>query len=144
IGLLREVKVRSLLDRAATRVAPDTPLAEVRTAFAGTAYGELMVVDSEGVLRGLITYGDLAAVAFKSDPDEGMTAVEICRATPPLLAANDDLEMALRLFRQTGEAHLPVIDNRSDHRLLGLIHEHEVMAAYHRALVQAQGEERAR
>src|SRR5690606_14520262 len=38
IGLLREVKVRSLLDRAATRVAPDTPLAEVRTAFAGTAY----------------------------------------------------------------------------------------------------------
>ena len=38
--------------------------------------------------------------------------------------------------------HLPVVEDREGLILLGVAHEHEVMAAYHRALVQARAEER--
>lgn len=144
IGLLRDTKVRSLLDAEVTTVAPDAGFEAVRQAFAGARYGELMVVDGKGMLKGLITYGELAAVAFDGKAHEELTAIELARTSPPLLAAEDGLETAIRVFRQTGEAHLPVIDNREDRHLLGLAHEHEVMAAYHRALLQSQPEESTR
>lgn len=141
VGLLRDAKVRDLLDAEVSSVAPETPLSAVRAAFVEARYGELMVVDADGVLKALITYGELASVAFDGEEHADMTAQSIGRENPPLLTADDGLETAIRVFRRTGEAHLPVVDSRDSRRLLGLAHEHEVMAAYHRALLQGQAEE---
>lgn len=141
VGLLRDAKVRGLLDEAFSSVPPDASFASVREAFAGARYGELLVVDEKGVLKGLITYGELAAVAFDGEEHPELDALALARTSPPLLAADDGLETAIRVFRQTGEAHLPVIEDRDSRRLLGLAHEHEVMAAYHRALLLGQAEE---
>ncbi|SME97686.1 chloride channel protein, CIC family [Tistlia consotensis] len=141
VGLLRDTQVRSLTDTEIPRIEPESPLSAVREAFARARHGELAVVDGAGVLKGLITYGELAAVAFDGQDHGELTALAIARGNPPLLAADDDLEAAIRSFRQTGEAHLPVVEDRDSRRLLGLAHEHEIMAAYHRLLLQSQSEE---
>ncbi|MHC4331460.1 MAG: CBS domain-containing protein [Planctomycetota bacterium] len=59
-----------------------------------------------------------------------------------LLDVHEDLESAVKVFAASGEVHLPVVEDRDSLILLGVAHEHEVMAAYHRALVQARAEER--
>ncbi|WP_421708541.1 chloride channel protein [Algihabitans sp.] len=139
--LLAQTKVRSLLDRSYAAVAPDSPLEEIKRELARAPCSELLVVDGEGALIGVITFTDIAAVAFDGEVHEELTAAKLAR-NAPLLTAEEDLQEAVRVFVGSGEPHLAVVDSREDRRLLGLVHEHEVMAAYQRVLARARAEER--
>ena len=59
-----------------------------------------------------------------------------------MLQVGDDLEAAIRVYGASGEVRVPVVDSVEEMRLLGVVHEHEVMLAYHRALQQFRAEER--
>ena len=59
-----------------------------------------------------------------------------------MLETWDHLERAVQVFGSSGEPHLAVVDRRQSMKMLGLLHEHETMSAYHRALVEARKEER--
>ncbi len=142
VGLLRAIHVRQLIDRTYETVQPDTPIAEVRRKLVHAPWGELFVVDGEGHLQGTITFHDLSEAAFDTSRDGELTARHVMRAHPTVLHVGDDLERAVRVFGASGEVHLPVVEDKETLRLAGVAHEHEVMAAYHRALVQARREER--
>lgn len=144
VGLLRAVRVESLLDRTFETVALDLPLAEARERLIEAPWGELFVVRADGRLAGTVTFHDLGAYAVDTSQDARMTAAEIMRKTPTagVLAMDDDLERAVEIFGVTGEVHLPVVSDRQTMQLRGVAHEHAMIAAYHRALTQARREER--
>ena len=137
-GILNETKVRSLLDGNYASVTPDASFAEVRDTLVKAPFGELFVCDSDGSLTGTITFAELAHLAFDEEAQEKLTAGELARTRPPVLQADDGLATALRVFKTSAEPHLPVVDNKQSRRLLGFVHEHEVMTAYHRALQQVR------
>jgi CIC family chloride channel protein len=139
--LLAQVKVRSLLDRTYGSVGPEASLEEVRQELARAPFGELLVLDGDGAVLGVITFTDVAAVLLDRADHPELTAEKLAR-DPALLTAEEDLKTAVRIFATSGEPHIPVVDSRQARRLLGLVHEHEVMAAYQRALAQARAEER--
>jgi CIC family chloride channel protein len=140
--LLADIKIRSLLDRNYATVPAEAPLAEVRKALVQAPFAELMVIDGHGALLGTITFADFTDSFFDTSKDEKFTARDVARVTPPLLLADDSLGRAIEVFRECGEAHIPVVDSKDDRKLLGLAHEHETMAAYHRTLMAARAEER--
>ena len=59
-----------------------------------------------------------------------------------LLAADEEVRRAMRLMDSAGESHIPVVADRDSKRVVGFVHEHDVVLAYHRALLQARAEER--
>jgi CIC family chloride channel protein len=93
-------------------------------------------------LLGTITFHDLSEAAFDTSRDNRLTAIDMMRPAPTVLELDDDLERAVKVFGASGEVHLPVVDDRTSFRLMGVAHEHELMATYHRALTQARREER--
>jgi CIC family chloride channel protein len=101
-----------------------------------------MVIDGHGALLGTITFADFTDSFFDTSKDEKFTARDVARVNPPLLVADDSLGRAIEVFRECGEAHIPVVDSKADRKFLGLAHEHETMAAYHRTLMAARAEER--
>jgi CIC family chloride channel protein len=142
-GLLHDIKIRSMADRDYHSVEPNLPLGEVRKLLVDANWGELLVVEPETRrLAGVITFADLGNQAFDTTKDADLAARDVMRGRPPLLYAEQDLEEAIRVFTVSGDVHVPVVEDRESRRLVGLAHEHEVMAAYHRALVQARREER--
>lgn len=141
-GLLRSGTVRSLMDGEYATIAPEASLSEVRERLATAPWGELFVVDGEGGLLGTIVFGDMSSVAFDKSHDDDWTAERVARKRPPVLQSRDHLERAVQVFASSGEPHIAVVDSRESMKLLGLLHEHQVMAAYHRAVVQARREER--
>lgn len=144
VGMLRSRRVASLLDPTFETVSPETPLAEVRERLVHAPWGELFVLRADGRLAGTITFHDMGERAVDTSRDAELTAASIMRKAPPagVLAMDDDLERAVEVFGVTGEAHLPVVSDRSTMQLRGLAHEHALIAAYHRALTQARREER--
>ncbi len=142
VGLLRNLKVEGVMDRTYGTVAPDTPIAEVRTRLQEAPWGELFVVDGRGRLTGTITFSDLHEAAFDTSHDDEWTATHVARDHPAVLQLRDALSTAVEVFGASGEVHLPVVDEAETGRLLGVAHEHEVVLAYHRALQRIRAEER--
>jgi CIC family chloride channel protein len=142
ISLLRAIKVQSIMDHRFTTVAPDLPIAQVRSELQAAPWGELFVIDEGRKLLGTITFADLHDAAFTTSHDADWTARNVTRDHPTALDVHEDLESAVKVFAASGEVHLPVVEDRESLILLGVAHEHKVMAAYHRALVQARAEER--
>jgi CIC family chloride channel protein len=133
----------SVMDRRFATVTPDLPIAQVRSELQAAPWGELFVIDETRRLLGTITFADLHDAAFSTSHDAEWTARDVTRDHPTALDVHEDLESAVKVFAASGEVHLPVVEDRESLLiLLGIAHEHEVMAAYHRALVQARAEER--
>ena len=59
-----------------------------------------------------------------------------------MVLATDEVRKAMRLMDSAGESHLPVISDPETRHVVGFLHEHDVVLAYHRALLQARAEER--
>ena len=74
--------------------------------------------------------------------DSELIADNVARNVPALLLIGDHLEAAVKVFNLTGEPHIPVVADKKSMLLRGVVHEHEVMLAYLRALNQARAEER--
>ena len=142
VGLMRALQVTGYADKKVETVNPDTPLAQVRSRLSAAPWSLLVVTNEEGRLEGLIGFPDLGELAFDRERDGELRAADVMHKAGYSLVSKDNLQAAVQAFNSSGEVHLPVIDNKEDRRFLGMVHEHEVMAAYHKTLVQARKEER--
>jgi CIC family chloride channel protein len=142
ISLLRTITIDGFTDRRFETIAAQAPLALVRERLPKAPWGELFVIDAENRLVGTIAFSDLADAAFDTSRDEALVALDVARQHPTVLQVGEDIEAAIKVYRASGEVHVPVVDSMEEMRLLGVVHEHEVMLAYHRALQQARAEER--
>ncbi len=142
VNLLRESRVSSVMDDKVQSVGAGASLAEVREGLQTAPWGELFVIDGARRLCGKITLADLHDSAFDPSQDEDKTAADVCRPEPATLTPDDDLMTAVNLFGASGEAHLPVVRNQEVKVLVGVVHEHRIMTAYHQALRSIRAEER--
>ncbi|PKR52569.1 chloride channel protein [Thalassospira sp. GO-4] len=142
VNLLRMIKVADIMKREYVTVPLSHDLPSVRSALFNAPYAELFVVDDKGKLHGTITLTDLRNAAFDTDAAQNMTAGEVARSKPPVLFRTDSIEKAIRLMEQTGEEHLPVLNNGEDREMIGFVHEKDAMMAYNNALLELQSEER--
>ena len=100
------------------------------------------MVDEVGHLTGTITLQDLADGAFDNSIDDVVNARDVARLHPPFLEAGASLDHALKIMQDTGEEHVAVVDNLKNMKLVGFIHEIDVMFIFNRALLEARREER--
>ena len=139
--VLRARKVRELVKSDFVILHPDAPMEAVRRALQDSRYGEVFVCDEDNRLVGTITLKDLADAAFDTSADKGLTAGMVARRNPPTAHCDDDLEAAMWLIEGCGEEHVAVIDDRDSLHVVGVLHERDVMAAYHRAVLETRREE---
>jgi CIC family chloride channel protein len=96
------------------------------------------VVDDEGILRGVITYGDVRALlAEERSPEMDLLIVagDIATPRPEVVTPEENLNDAMRTFGMQDLAVLPVVDSRDTMRLVGKLHRIDVLNAYRRALM---------
>jgi CIC family chloride channel protein len=141
--LLQDIEVGKVLSKNFARTYPDIPLSEVRIKLQAAAFGELFVVDREDHLIGTITLSDFAPEAFDRELDTLVVARDIVRLNPPLLEASNNLEDALKMMEYQDEAHIAVVNSLENRKILGVIHERDIMLAYNRALVKVHQDESA-
>ena len=136
ISLLRNTQVSEVLDEEPDTVAPDLPAPATLEAVIASRWGRVFVIGEGGRLEGFITL-ETSRSAF-DDPDK--TAADL--ASPALSVTSAcDLTTAMKRFVEKGEAHVPVIEDDTSQRLIGVIHDFDVSYAYHRAMLVAEGQE---
>lgn len=141
-ALLRKIPVSSVLSDGGELVGLGDGLPEVRAMLQKSDAGELFVVDGNGRLFGTITLSDMSEFAFDSELDNLVTASDVARRSPPVLAGVDHLEEALKIIHDSAEETIAVVDDPESMKFLGCVREGRVIAAYNRVLLESRREER--
>jgi CIC family chloride channel protein len=140
--IIHDTKVSEVMSQDYVTVQPMALLPEIREKLTETRYSEIFVVDEEGRLVGTITLKDLGKDAFEHDRDADLRAIDVCRRTPPVALIEHDLEEAMTLIETSHEEHIAVVENMRYMRLVGVLHENDVMARYHQCIIDTRREER--
>ena len=82
----------------------------------------------------------MAENAFDTSHDDTVLAADVLRFDPPALTVDDTLERAIQLMDGAGEEHIAVMDSEKAHHLVGVLHQRDLMQAYHRAILETRPE----
>jgi len=140
-GLLRATRLAEVMRREIVTVSLEADLERLRTMFRHR-HLPVFVVDEEGRLYGAITFEDFADAALEPEQERPPTARDLVHRIPEALLPEDDLETALRLCERNQEEHMPVVDNRTDRKVIGEVRYQDLVLAYNRALLAARAAER--
>jgi CIC family chloride channel protein len=136
-NVLRSLRVRDLVDPDAERVSADASFQEVLDLVVRSPHAEFFVVDAKGALCGAISVTQLRRLLFEEEAlRHVVVAADLIEADRPSVRESDDLDGALQLLSSTGVAELAVVAEDDPTRLIGALHERDVLEAYHRAMLE--------
>lgn len=136
--LMRSYRVANVMRKDHHTILDTATLSEVRKKLGGVPYGEVFVIDNEGGLVGTVMLRDLKEHAFDSSKDDVLTAGDVTRRRPPFVKIGEDLGRAMDLLEKCGEEHVAVVQDAGAKKLLGVLHERDVLSAYHRAVQETR------
>lgn len=115
-----------LIQRKFSAVTPDTTVARAAEVMKQQRVGAILVME-ERALAGIFTERDalFRVVAAKLDP-ETATLRDVMTADVVSVAPDDDITHALRLMRDVGFRHLPVLE---DGEVIGIISTRDIITA---------------
>lgn len=139
--LLRTLTVEEVMSPEFLTVRDDEDIEQIRIALSLAAHGTVMVVDQEGAFAGTLSINDVREAAFDPELRSLIKAADVARTRTRVLQAKDTLATALNYMDATGDEHVPVIDDRQDDRLVGILHHRDALLAYNRVLLEERREE---
>lgn len=124
--------LKKLMETDFHPISIDTKLGDVVHLISTVRRNIFPVVDSEGVLLGVVQLDDLRADMF--DADKYDTTIDNYMIPPPdVVLSNEQIGSVLNAFEQSKAWMLPVID--SNRHYLGFISKSRILAAYRDQLV---------
>jgi len=133
--LLRHTTVKDLIDSRVVIVPQSASFAEVRDRLFETTLGLVAVIDDDKRLIGRILLTDLRNISGGEALNQLVRAVDIARPVTHLLTPQDSLESAFKLMESVGEHALLTVTDSEERKVLGVVHEKDVLLAYNRALL---------
>lgn len=128
LGKRLTVSVRSVMHKS-PNVSSDAGLLEVVKEISNNSLGAVNVVDEKGLLKGIVTDGDLRRTIERTPPEmfAKITAGEIMTAAPVTTTENSLAFDALKLMedRPSQISVLPVVDENG--KCIGLIRLHDIV-----------------
>ncbi|MBK5909878.1 hypothetical protein CCR85_00015 [Rhodothalassium salexigens] len=137
--LLRATPVRAAMRADFAVVHEDDGYDHVRAMIMAHEGTKLPVVDSAGRLLGVVSLGRMIDAERWARDGAPVTARDLCRPDPGFLAADEPLGTGLLRMENSGDDSLPVVQSVDEPALVGMLHHTDVLEAYNRALLEAQG-----
>ena len=112
------------------QLAPGDSLATVVERFRESDDSVLPLVDAEGRLVGVVNLEEIGRVTQTPEMAALLVAADLAQSDVEPLMPGDELDLAMELFVENDLLALPIVDNRSDRRVVGMIRRYEIASAY--------------
>lgn len=110
-------------------VSCETPLKDALFTISAKRLGITGVLDGSGTLVGVITDGDVRRAMAKGIDLLAARAEEVMSTRPKRISSSDLAASALRKMEEHSITSLFVFDPREAHRLVGIVHIHDLLKA---------------
>ena len=131
-SILQNILVETVMRSEVLSVKEATFLADIIRTFQESNASYLTVVDENGGLSGIISFRDIRQVLQEEQLGYLVVAKEVMTSPVVTVSPLEDVEAALRKMGQTGVSQLPVTETHNPRRVIGVIYEKDITAAYDR------------
>jgi CIC family chloride channel protein len=97
---------------------------------------DLIVVDGDGRLQGLITFQDIRSVITRRELDMLAVAFDFVHREIETITTGSSLEQVMSAFNVRGARVLPVVDNKTSNKVIGIIRKDNLIEFYNQKLVE--------
>lgn len=128
-NVLASMSVRDLVDREPEILSSSADFDEVLDRIVHSDHSEIFVVNAEGELEGAIYLHQVRHLL----KEEGLRSLVVASdlVQERLCVAEDDsLDVAMQLFSRDVGDEIAVVDSEDPRRLVGSLHQHDVIAVY--------------
>ncbi|HJN61171.1 MAG TPA: chloride channel protein [Alphaproteobacteria bacterium] len=133
-GFLRETHVADFMTRDFISLAPDAGIAEVKRILSQDHDADIVVIDADGQLLGMIGLADIKDVAFEAGLDSLLNAKDLARPGVRTLVAEDVLATAEQKMEASNSDRLPVVADDESGRVIGIAHRDRALRAHSKEL----------
>ena len=136
-NVLKSMYVREIVDDAPGVIQASAGLDEVLTHVVEGDHTELFVVNSAEELLGTVRFSELRRIVLEQDALRAVVvAGDLVERQPAQVTLDDDLALAMNLFSNSDVQEIPVVDRDNARKLVGSIHERDVLMAYSREVMR--------
>ena len=134
-------------DILSTIFVKDVMTREVETVFENMSLKELLkftlsskhlgfpVVDSNGLLAGIITIEDFKEILFEEELGHLVVVKELLTMNVITITENEDLGSALKKIGFKNIEQLPVVEENNPRKIIGILSRRDIFTAYNKALI---------
>lgn len=140
--ILQSRKLKEIISTDYSCVGPDTPLADVEQMLRTNPAADLYVVSEEGQLMGEISLREIFESHDGDSDNSGKTAGDLIRVSRIVLTMETSLDESLQAIESFVGISLPVVNNREEMMMEGIVFESTIIQAYNEAVREARDEER--
>jgi chloride channel protein, CIC family len=135
-GAAMERTVGDFMRAPVTPVRETTSLSEIATRFLTGANNFLPVVDARQQLLGVVALQDLKGFLHSPQNLDAVIAYDVMRLAPKVLTPNQRLLEALPTVLESELRNVPVVNNRKENRLIGVVARAEVLNIFSEAIAE--------
>ncbi len=129
---LQFLNISDFIEQDCITVHIDGKLRELIEAVSQSKRNLFPVVDSSGILHGVITLDDIREVMFQPDKWDAMELVEFMSETPERIQNNENARSIIEKFERSGAWNLPVVSPQGHY--IGFISKSRMLTAYREQL----------
>lgn len=131
-AVLTLLKVDNVIEHDCKEVHPEMTLKEVVDIIATSSRNLFPVVDSQGMLKGIVLLDDIRNIMFRTDLYRKMHVTRFMSMPPARVITTDSMEKVMDTFDKTNAWNLPVVDPEG--RYVGFVSKSKIFNSYRRVL----------
>src|SRR3989339_2088178 len=132
--VLTLLKTSDLIETDFQPVSPSSNLANLVNVIANSKRNIFPVVDSSGVLQGIILLDDIREIMFTRELYEKTEVVKLMKDPPNIVSKNEKMDSVMRKFESCGAWNLPVTNKQG--KYIGFVSKSKIFSAYRDQLQQ--------
>ncbi len=131
INILKGLRVAQVMKPEFEVVRINTPFNKLMDLTVTSSHSNFFVIDNQERLIGVVSVQDLRKIIFEKDTLEPfIIALDLMLPAPRFFTPEDTLDVVTMLFSEMNIAEAPVVNNREERKIIGVISKDEVMRAY--------------
>lgn len=136
INVLRAYKGADILVTGFDSVGVSAPMPAILAKMRQSLESDMIVIDDNGRLQGLITFQDIRNTVTRHELDALVVAYDIVHRDIEILTPQSNLEEVMNAFNVRGIHILPVVDNPVSRKVVGVIRKDDLIEFYNRKLLE--------
>lgn len=130
-AVLTLLKVDNLIETDFKTVHPEMNLKEMVDVISVSNRNLFPVVDSEGMLKGVVLLDEIRNIMFRADLYKKMHVSRFMSAVPDVIEVNYHMDKVMEIFDRTNAWNLPVVDKG---KYIGFVSKSKIFNSYRRVL----------
>ncbi|HKK01963.1 MAG TPA: cation:proton antiporter, partial [Desulfuromonadales bacterium] len=128
-----DILVKHIMRRNVETIRNDTPFHDLLHLIAHSRYDRFPVVDADDNFVGMIAYSEIRSLLFEPSLTRLVVASDLTTSSSHALSPEQSLREALRTLELNRNiSYFPVLDPDNPRRLVGILSQNEVFAAFRR------------